>query len=64
MSKRAVRVEKVAKNRVLAELEGGSVAIFDLMRMPDGPKVYFVTLLDRNGKVVASRVIPVGYADQ
>jgi hypothetical protein len=64
MSRRVVRIEKVAKNRVLVKYEDGSMAIFDLMRMPDGPRVYFVTLLDRNGKIVGWHIIPASHADQ
>jgi hypothetical protein len=63
MSK-VVRIEKVTKDRVLAEFEDRSVAIFDLMWMLDGTKVYFVTLLDRSRKIAGWRIVPTGYADQ
>jgi len=49
---------------VLAEFEDGSMAVFDLMRMLGGPKVYLVTPLGRNGKIIGSYIIPVDYADQ
>jgi hypothetical protein len=64
MSKGIVKVEEVAKGRVVVEYEDGSKAVFDLMRTLDGPKVYFVTLLDRNGKIIGTHIIPAGNADQ
>jgi len=58
MPKRVVRIEKVAKNRVFVEYEDGSAAIFDLMQLLGGQRVYFVTLLDRNGRIIGQHIIP------
>jgi len=53
-----VRIEKVAKNRVVVEYVDGKRAIFDLMKMLDGSKVYLVTWLDENGKIIGTNVTP------
>jgi hypothetical protein len=65
MPKRVVKIEKVAENRVVAEYEDGSKAVFDLMRILDGPKVWLVTLIDRRGNIIGPFIIPWhSYADQ
>jgi len=52
------KIEKAAKNRVVVEYFDGKKAIFDLMKMPGGSRVYLVTLLDENGKIIGAYMVP------
>jgi len=53
-----VKIEKVAKNRVVVEYVDGKRAIFDLVKTLDGSKVYLVSWVDENGKIIGTEVIP------